>query len=367
MSKEALVHIRKTHRIAVLGESEVGKSTLAERLVQLITDREPFTGQDKKLKDAVFATASQMGVLDTAQGERCTVTYDNDESSESEVEMEQERALGRDEIEAMRDENREEGGEGGESVECTGRQMRRMAAFRRGKKREDERRCEEEEGEKRGKQDGKKEGKKEKEGRQDDKGKKKKRERKVYMQVTHEESSEEEKTVERSFDMTQLYRTTTQHTIREHTPVRKVHMREAIVEIVDPIEEGRLARYQAKDVDAAVVLFDSDDEDAVSKTENWCHTARGLGAKKVYVVRRRERRNPKAIWKHMKGADLRKKKRRLRRERKNREKDRRAKEVFKAAKKMNAKPMTEEDVAKQSIIVAKKAALTQVNTKCLLL
>lgn len=306
MSTERLVHIRRTHRIAVLGESEVGKSTLAERLAQLITDREQLVPSEKELEGARFATESQAGILDTTEVARTEVIYDNDSTDGEGAEMQTE-AVTRLYPQCMDDSEKQEEKEGARE-ESTKRGKRPPKAAKRG-------------------------------------------ERKREAVEIHRE----------------LYMTTARHAVREHTTSRKVHMREAIVEVVDPIEEGRLARHTALNPDAAVILFDSDDEDAPGKTENWIHTARGLGAQRVFVVRKRHRKNPKAIWKHKTGRELREKRRKLRRERRDKFRDRIAKEVFRRAKKMDAEQATEEAVAKQCIVVAKKAAFKQVHNSCLLL
>lgn len=342
MSAERLVHIRRTHRIAVLGESEVGKSTLAERLVQLITDREQLMPAEQALRDARFATESQAGILDEAVLSRAEVHYDNDSTDEDGEEMHTEAVIRLFPHEdSTRQSTAEDKAEEAEEAEST-TQARRRARQQKQQKRQAEAKAETKQVETRQAETRQVSGQR---------AQPKAQPRRAEAMQVHKE----------------LYMTTASHEVREHTLTRKVHMREAIVEVVDPIEEGRLVRHTALNPDAAVILFDSDDEDAPEKTENWIHTARGLGAQKVFVVRRRHRKHPKAIWRHRTGRELREKRRKLRQQRRDRFKDRIAKEVFKRAKKMDAERATEETVAKQCIVVAKKAAFKQVNNSCLLL
>lgn len=465
MSADGLVHVRRIHRIAVLGESEVGKSALAERLVQLIADRSEVEGErrSRKLSKARFATESGNGVLCTDEQERIDVTYENDLSEEEE---ENEERSGKENGKcdsvcqakahagsgqarrrrwfAWWRRRREDSSDGGVSglhqciygdgeevgvmdIDARGEEAEvdleappadaelemggeSANAGRKRSSRESGRRCGK--GCERGRR-------REMRGRRtastriedDGSDRSMQAERNTPAQASiqaHADTQAQANTqtqantpVQRDgqaqryitpgeqyaimrqftelhrsteptpYDMSQFYMTTAPHARRQHVARRTVHMREAIVEVLDPIREGRLARHEAIGAETAVILFDDTDPDAVERVRGWIYTARGLGAERVYVVRRRARRAPRSIWRHRRGKDLREKKRRLRQERKKeeraKERDRRSRAVFRAARKMDAVQATEETVAKRAIVVAKTAALTQVNAKCLLL
>ena len=293
MADYELCQVRGVHKLAVLGESEVGKSALAERLAQLIQDRDRIVERPRKLQETSFAS----GLLEM-QEEPVKVSYANDSSDEGE-EMSSEA------IPPAGSKEREEENRSG----------KRRSARRLGAKREEER--------------------------------EKKEMKAMYTTCNGNE-----------------------HLARKHTQVRAVPTREAIINVVDPIEEGKLVRHAALNADIAVILYDPEEEDAVATTVQWIYTARGLGAKAIVVVRKRQRQAPKAIWKARDGRQLRErvsKKKAERRRRRDRQTERRADRVKKAAKRMDAPQVSEEAVARQSIVIARTAALTQVNSKCLLL
>lgn len=297
MSAYELCNVRGNHRIAVLGESEVGKSALAERLAQLIQDRDRQIERPRKLQEASFAS----GLLEV-QEEPVKISYANDPSDEGEEMSSEAFGVGE-----------------GPDTGC----MKNLQGS--GKDRKDERRDRKRRiGEKR-----------------------RDRQAEFYTTANNRE-----------------------HTVRKHAQTIVVPTREAVIQVVDPIEEGRLTRHAALNADIAVILYDPEDEDAVATTVQWIHTARGLGAKAIVVVRKRERAVPTAIWKAREGKELRQavaEKKRSRRARRDRQTERRAARVEKAAKKMDAPQVSEEAVARQSIVIARTAALTQVNSKCLLL
>lgn len=296
MSAYELCNVRGSHRIAVLGESEVGKSALAERLAQLIQDRDRIVERPRKLQEASFAS----GILEEVESP-VRISYANDPSDDGE-EMSSEAFGAGEEAGSMK-----------------------QALTGSGKDRKDER-----------------------------------RDRKRRIGEKRREVRPE------------LYTTANnrEHTVRKHAQTIVVPTREAVINVVDPIEEGRLTRHAALNADIAVILYDPEDEDAVATTVQWIHTARGLGAKTIVIVRKRERAVPTAIWKAREGRELRQvkaEKKRSRRARRDRQTERRAERVEKAAKRMDAPQISEEAVARQSIIIARTAALTQVNSKCLLL
>lgn len=293
MSAYELCNVRGNHRIAVLGESEVGKSALAERLAQLIQDRDRQIERPRKLQEVSFAS----GILEEVETP-VRVSYANDPSDEGE-EMSSE-AFGV-----------------GEGTDAGSTRLTSSV-----KDRKDERKTKRRIGERKARPE-------------------------MYTTANNRE-----------------------HAVRKHAQAIVVPTREAVIQVVDPIEEGRLTRHAALNADIAVILYDPEEEDAVATTVQWIHTARGLGAKAIVVVRRRERAVPTAIWKAREGRELRQvkaEKKRSRRARRDRQTERRAERVEKAAKRMDAPQVSEEAVARQSIVIARTAALTQVNSKCLLL
>lgn len=295
MSAYELCNVRGNHRIAVLGESEVGKSALAERLAQLIQDRDRIVERPRKLQEVSFAS----GILEEVETP-VKVSYANDPSDDGE-EMSSEAF-----------------GAGEQETGST-----RPASSGKGDRKEERRDRKRRIGERR-----------------------REPQPNPYATASREQA------------------------VKKHTQTIVVPTREAVISVVDPIEEGRLTRHAALNADIAVILYDPEDEDAVATTVRWIHTARGLGAKAIVVVRKRERAVPTAIWKAREGRELRQvkaEKKRSRRARRDRQTERRAERVEKAAKRMDAPQVSEEAVARQSIVIARTAALTQVNNKCLLL
>lgn len=312
MSAYELCNVRGSHRIAVLGESEVGKSALAERLAQLIQDRDRIVERPRRLQEASFAS----GILEEVEVP-VKISYANDPSDDGEEMSSEAFGVG-------------EGSEAG----CT----RTLLTGSRTGDRKD--------GERGDRKDERKDGER--------------RDRKRRIGERKKEVRPE------------LYTTANnrEHTVRKHAQTIVVPTREAVIQVVDPIEEGRLTRHAALNADIAVILYDPEDEDAVATTVQWIHTARGLGAKAIVIVRKRERAVPTAIWKAREGRELKQakaEKKRSRRARRDRQTERRAARVEKAAKRMDAPQVSEEAVARQSIVIARTAALTQVNSKCLLL
>lgn len=300
MSAYELCNVRGSHRIAVLGESEVGKSALAERLAQLIQDRDRIVERPRRLQEVSFAS----GILEEVESP-VKISYANDPSDDGE-EMSSE-AFGA-------------GEEAGVKQALTGSGRGDRKDEKRDERRDRKRRI----------------GERKREVKPD-----------LYMTANNRE-----------------------HTVRKHAQTIVVPTREAVINVVDPIEEGRLTRHAALNADIAVILYDPEDEDAVATTVQWIHTARGLGAKAIVIVRKRERAVPTAIWKAREGRELRQavaEKKRSRRARRDRQTERRAERVEKAARRMDAPQISEEAVARQSIVIARTAALTQVNSKCLLI
>lgn len=300
MSSYELCNVRGSHRIAVLGESEVGKSALAERLAQLIQDRDRIVERPRKLQEASFAS----GILEEVE-EPVKVSYANDPSDEGEEMSSEAISVGEGSETGVRKALSGSRKAGDRKDERTGNRKRRI-------------------------------GDRKKEVMPD-----------LYMTANNRE-----------------------HLVRKHAQTIVVPTREAVINVVDPIEEGRLTRHAALNADIAVILYDPEEEDAVATTVQWIHTARGLGAKAIVIVRKRERAVPTAIWKARDGKELRQakaEKKRSRRARRDRQTERRAARVEKAAKRMDAPQVSEEAVARQSIVIARTAALTQVNSKCLLL